>query len=714
MVFGLMASAQAQVVNYTFTSGPGGDGFNWPASPTGQIDNDYFGTPQGIYIYNGIGNNLFYDDNYQTLGNGSHISGEAMWGNPLDNGSGGYLEIDLSTFNPGVVTDVSFDFAWSQAGVPAAPDSLVIYFQDSDGRTMIDSFQLSQTFFGLGGGTGYEDYLSFNINNLIDDGNVDGGNFIDIAYMEIYVDDIFNGGNSSEFAIDNFATNSAGGGLDPENSNVFPGELNGGLIGQSTKWLRTTSTSFVGFGPFAVSNDGFGGTTYSVALAPTTDPEWIVNSPATGETIYAGQQLNEGSGDVAYLDRNNPSGNYHADVVVSNDLNALDPDETVLWNLELYDAPALSDNTGATVQVHLGNSLFISNAAAGPHPGALRAGVEVSNFQTTGPFKFNTSSGDLVNGAFVGAGQTKTAFIQFNRYGLISGTHSGTASISLEMNSAPGSYLNGDPPLPDKVWNLSYNLTDVASDSAGFHGAESLGPNLLGVNNADTAATLLAGISSNNQVAAMVITADPGTNADLMGAPIDLTLASNLYVLQFTYLDGNLPVGILESQLQVLFYDTIAGEWDVAVDGNSGGTTTFFNGSYAAYLAAVGGGVLDAGDLGAFGVDTVNNHAWAILDHASIFGVGILTEGSLVGDLNGDGFVGIADLNIVLGNWNQTVPPADPAADPSGDNFVGIADLNEVLGNWNAGTPPAGEANIPEPASLVVLMVGTAALLKRE
>ncbi len=65
----------------------------------------------------------------------------------------------------------------------------------------------------------------------------------------------------------------------------------------------------------------------------------------------------------------------------------------------------------------------------------------------------------------------------------------------------------------------------------------------------------------------------------------------------------------------------------------------------------------------------------------------------LIGDLDGDGFVGINDLNIVLGNWNLNVPPADPLADPSGDGFVGIEDLNTVLGNWNAGTPPAAEAS---------------------
>ncbi|MEZ6192560.1 MAG: hypothetical protein R3C45_14890 [Phycisphaerales bacterium] len=50
------------------------------------------------------------------------------------------------------------------------------------------------------------------------------------------------------------------------------------------------------------------------------------------------------------------------------------------------------------------------------------------------------------------------------------------------------------------------------------------------------------------------------------------------------------------------------------------------------------------------------------------------------GDLNGDGFVGIADLNIVLSNWNQNVTPGDYLqGDPSGDGFVGIEDLNYVL-----------------------------------
>jgi Concanavalin A-like lectin/glucanases superfamily len=90
-----------------------------------------------------------------------------------------------------------------------------------------------------------------------------------------------------------------------------------------------------------------------------------------------------------------------------------------------------------------------------------------------------------------------------------------------------------------------------------------------------------------------------------------------------------------------------------------------------------------------------------------------------IGDLDFDGFVGINDLNTVIGAWNQTVTPGDPAlGDLTDDGFVGIDDLNLILGNWNLGVPsvaPQDGSVVPEPTMVIVLGLGCAAgLLNRK
>ena len=81
-------------------------------------------------------------------------------------------------------------------------------------------------------------------------------------------------------------------------------------------------------------------------------------------------------------------------------------------------------------------------------------------------------------------------------------------------------------------------------------------------------------------------------------------------------------------------------------------------------------------------------------------------ESSLLGDLDGDGFVGGADLDIVRSFWGQEVTPGNKLhGDPSGDGFVGGDDLDEVRAHWGEGTPP-GPAPVPEPAVWVLVVAG--------
>ncbi len=83
------------------------------------------------------------------------------------------------------------------------------------------------------------------------------------------------------------------------------------------------------------------------------------------------------------------------------------------------------------------------------------------------------------------------------------------------------------------------------------------------------------------------------------------------------------------------------------------------------------------------------------------------------GDIDGDGFVGLSDLDILLSFWNQNVPKGDISKGDLagiGDGYVGLSDLNVILNNWNASTPPAdGTTAVPEPGT--VLMLGVLGLI---
>ena len=86
----------------------------------------------------------------------------------------------------------------------------------------------------------------------------------------------------------------------------------------------------------------------------------------------------------------------------------------------------------------------------------------------------------------------------------------------------------------------------------------------------------------------------------------------------------------------------------------------------------------------------------------------------LTGDLNSDGFIGLADLDSILINWNTSVPAGSWIhGDPSGDGFVGLDDLDYVLGPWNTGTQPSGVA-APEPGSFALFLLSGWLMVRRE
>lgn len=87
-------------------------------------------------------------------------------------------------------------------------------------------------------------------------------------------------------------------------------------------------------------------------------------------------------------------------------------------------------------------------------------------------------------------------------------------------------------------------------------------------------------------------------------------------------------------------------------------------------------------------------------------------DAPMLGDLDRDGFVGIDDLNIVLANFGNNVPPM-LNGDADWDGYVGIDDLNAVLANWNAGSPSPAALVIPEPVIIGLLLPGLTCWMMR-
>jgi hypothetical protein len=87
-------------------------------------------------------------------------------------------------------------------------------------------------------------------------------------------------------------------------------------------------------------------------------------------------------------------------------------------------------------------------------------------------------------------------------------------------------------------------------------------------------------------------------------------------------------------------------------------------------------------------------------------------QGLSAGDANGDHAVNGGDLAVMGGNWWQTGKGWGDC-DFNGDGYVDGGDIALIGGNWMWTLPPAPGAPLPEPATLVFLGLGAAAVIRR-
>ena len=85
-----------------------------------------------------------------------------------------------------------------------------------------------------------------------------------------------------------------------------------------------------------------------------------------------------------------------------------------------------------------------------------------------------------------------------------------------------------------------------------------------------------------------------------------------------------------------------------------------------------------------------------------------------MGDANGDGTVGLADLQALAENYGNTSATWS-MGDFTGEGTVGLADLQALADNYgNIGEPCDTAAVVPEPATLCLLGLGGAVALLRK
>ncbi len=136
-------------------------------------------------------------------------------------------------------------------------------------------------------------------------------------------------------------------------------------------------------------------------------------------------------------------------------------------------------------------------------------------------------------------------------------------------------------------------------------------------------------------------------------------------------------------QMELYVWDTVEGNWG---DGTGLFGENRFMDNFAGNIdAGLHGHVrddferyLDAGGLFTMLLYGERSSQESFHDYVSV-----TVTYATIGDIDGDGIVGINDFLILLGSWGPCDPPADCPADLDGDGEVGINDFLILLGSWS-------------------------------
>lgn len=282
-------------------------------------------------------------------------------------------------------------------------------------------------------------------------------------------------------------------------------------------------------------------------------------------------------------------------------------DVAITYSANVFEAASLSFNNSTIITA--GGSIDIANAAAA---GAQRAAAKVVSVALDGHSSGWNVTGTLAPNMTIAAGATLSGTAGFNASGKLNGTYLGQLTVNLQHNDQTIAGTSaGD--LGSAVWTLETTVTGQSA-GAGFgqvrNGQDYDGFGLTRVAGDFTTAELLDGTAGDDRD--LTIDFSDATSSSIYSDIVEVTgLGGDLFVLQLSY-D---PTGVVdESELQLGWFDVSVGHFVNAVLGNSDGGVSAQRviGEYKANRDF---------HLGRFGVDTVNNVVWAVIDHNSEFAV---------------------------------------------------------------------------------------------